>query len=99
MFTRLQLPLFMAGIETGDVIYRDWISSKLWRGRYKHGLQQVLQLQDRTGTKASVSTIRQALCGNRGLPSVMGNGAGQYSLMADPGVAAPALAFLPMILE
>ncbi|KAI9726674.1 MAG: hypothetical protein M1834_008939 [Cirrosporium novae-zelandiae] len=59
--TRLQWPLFMAGIETNDKIYLEWIMQKLAGCEYAKILPAALDAQEGSEAKLSMDTIRN-LC-------------------------------------
>lgn len=46
LYDRLQWPLFLAGIETDDGFYSDWILSKLPKNRARMALETVIQRQN-----------------------------------------------------
>ncbi|KAK3936642.1 hypothetical protein QBC46DRAFT_394549 [Diplogelasinospora grovesii] len=56
---RLQWPLFWAGIETADTIYRDWIKDKLTDRGLKAALEMVLWEQLVVGERIGMDRIRQ----------------------------------------
>lgn len=58
---RLQWPLFLAGIETGDMIYREWIISKLTNYRVLGALRSTLAAQRRTRKRSTITEIRDTL--------------------------------------
>lgn len=58
---RLQWPLFLAGIETDDMIYREWIVSKLTSYRVLVALKSTLEAQQRTGKRLKMTEIRNIL--------------------------------------
>ncbi|KAL3495032.1 hypothetical protein BJX62DRAFT_222816 [Aspergillus germanicus] len=55
------LPLFMAAIETKDRIHVEWIIPRMGTARFRTALDQVIFLQDQTGTRPSVAHIRRIL--------------------------------------
>ena len=58
---RLQWPLFLAGIETKDAIYREWILSRLTSRRVAAALERTLDAQARAGRRLSMTEIRNLL--------------------------------------
>jgi hypothetical protein len=58
---RLQWPLFLAGIETNDTIYREWIFSRLTSDRVAAALQRTLDAQAFAGQRLSMVEIRNML--------------------------------------
>ena len=58
---RLQWPLFLAGIETKDAIYQEWILLRLTSRRVAAALQRTLDAQARAGRRLSMSEIRNLL--------------------------------------
>jgi hypothetical protein len=58
---RLQWPLFLAGVETDDMIYREWIISKLTSYRVLGALKSTLDAQRRTGQRLRMTEIRDIL--------------------------------------
>jgi hypothetical protein len=62
---RLQWPLFLAGIETNDPIYREWIFSRLTSDRVATVLQQTLDAQSFSGKRLHVVQIRNMLCSSQ----------------------------------
>lgn len=58
---RLQWPLFLAGIEIRDTIYRDWILSRITNNRVAGALQQVIDVQESAGIRMSMIAIRNLL--------------------------------------
>ncbi|KAL4862779.1 hypothetical protein BDV12DRAFT_190165 [Aspergillus spectabilis] len=57
-----QLPLFMVGIETRDQIHADWIQSRMSRLRFRSALSQIRSLQEKSGSRLSISDVREILC-------------------------------------
>jgi hypothetical protein len=53
--------LFLAGIETNDTIYREWIFSRLTSDRVSLALQQALDAQQFTGKRLGMAEIRNLL--------------------------------------
>ncbi|KAL4787101.1 hypothetical protein BJX76DRAFT_354511 [Aspergillus varians] len=66
LFHRLEWPLFIAGTETKDVIYQDWILQKMYMTSTQRVLKQVLEEQARTGKRVGVEFMRQLLPSKRG---------------------------------
>jgi hypothetical protein len=62
---RLQWPLFLAGIETSDKIYRSWIFSRLTSDRVATALRQVVEAQSLAGTRLQMAEIRDLLHGGQ----------------------------------
>jgi len=60
LYDRLQWPLFIAGIETDDEVYRNWISM-LSRGRAAEALERVLYIQNVSGKRMTMHEIRELL--------------------------------------
>jgi hypothetical protein len=58
---RLQWPLFLAGIETKDSIYRAWIFSRLTSDRVAMVLQQTIDAQAVAGKRLRMADIRDLL--------------------------------------
>ncbi|CAF3449348.1 unnamed protein product [Fusarium graminearum] len=61
IFHRLEWPLFIAGVETQDVFYQDWIVRRMYKTRIKKALESVLEEQARAGKRVGVEFMRQAL--------------------------------------
>ncbi|KAE8445734.1 hypothetical protein EG329_012913 [Mollisiaceae sp. DMI_Dod_QoI] len=59
---RLQWPFFLAGIETDDGIYRDWIVSNITNQRAKEALQKTIDHQSCSGKRLAMSVIKALLC-------------------------------------
>ena len=53
--------MFIAGIETDDGIYREWILSRLAKSRAKQALQQTIELQTTSGKRLRVNEIKNLL--------------------------------------
>jgi hypothetical protein len=64
---RLQWPLFLAGIETNDTIYREWIFSRLTSDHVSAALQQALDAQEFKGRRLRMAEIRDMLYKSDGL--------------------------------
>lgn len=64
---RLQWPLFLAGIETSDPIYRDWIFSRLTSSRVAGALKKTLDAQEFSGHRLSMPEVRNLLYEDDGL--------------------------------
>jgi hypothetical protein len=69
---RLQWPLFLAGIETDDMIYREWIISKLTSYRVLGALKSTLEAQRRTGQRMRMTEIRDILHEDEEINSLTG---------------------------
>ncbi|EYB26059.1 hypothetical protein FG05_12070 [Fusarium graminearum] len=61
IFHRLEWPLFIAGVETQDVFYQDWIVRRMYKTRIKKALEPVLEEQARAGKRVGVEFMRQVL--------------------------------------
>lgn len=61
-FERFHWALFIAGIETNDLLHREWILGKIAGLRLNLAIVKVLAIKDRTGT-ISMTTIRTLLSG------------------------------------
>jgi Fungal specific transcription factor domain len=59
---RLQWPLFLAGIETDDGFYSDWVLSRISKNRAKTALETVIQRQTYTENRLKRLTIHQIRC-------------------------------------
>lgn len=59
---RLQWPLFLAGIETRNRIYRDWIVNNISSRRAREALQQTIDHQSCSGKRLAMSVIKALLC-------------------------------------
>jgi hypothetical protein len=59
---RLQWPMFIAGIETNNRIYGQWILSKITKNRARAALEQTIEIQSFTGKRLTMSEIRSLLC-------------------------------------
>jgi len=76
LYDRLQWPLFLAGIETDDGFYSDWILSKLPKNRAKAALENVIQRQtysEKSLRRLTIHQIRSLLFESQGdgtLPGV-----------------------------
>ncbi|KAJ5587258.1 uncharacterized protein N7459_003023 [Penicillium hispanicum] len=61
LFHRMEWPLFIAGAETKDSIYQDWIVQKMYRRRStQRALQKIIEEQSRTGRRVGVEFMRKA---------------------------------------
>ena len=58
---RLQWPLFLAGIETDDGIYKEWILSRITKNRARAALQQTIDIQSNSGKRLGMGEIRSLL--------------------------------------
>lgn len=58
---RLQWPLFLAGMETDDGIYREWILSRITNKQARAALQQTIDHQICSGKRLAMSTIKDLL--------------------------------------
>jgi hypothetical protein len=58
---RLQWPMFIAGIETNNRIYGQWILSKITKNRARAALEQTIEAQSLTGKRLTMSEIRALL--------------------------------------
>jgi hypothetical protein len=58
---RLQWPMFIAGIETNNRIYGQWILSKIAKNRARAALEQTIETQSFTGRRLTMSEIRSLL--------------------------------------
>jgi hypothetical protein len=58
---RLQWPLFLAGIETDDGIYKEWILSRITKNRARSALQQTIDIQNSSGKRLGMGEIRTLL--------------------------------------
>ncbi|KAF2503228.1 hypothetical protein BU16DRAFT_448999 [Lophium mytilinum] len=79
---RLQWPLFLAGIETDDVIYKDWIFSRLTSERVATALQRTVDAQALSGKRYRMAEIRQMLYDTDDL-SLPGGSTGFLSAIQD----------------
>jgi hypothetical protein len=59
---RLQWPMFIAGIETNNRIYGQWILSKITKNRARAALEQTIEAQSLTGKRLTMGEIRALLC-------------------------------------
>lgn len=59
---RLQWPLFLAGIETRNRIYRNWIVNNISSRRAREALQQTIDHQSCSGKRLAMSVIKALLC-------------------------------------
>lgn len=59
---RLQWPLFLAGIETSNRIYRNWIVNNISSRRAREALQQTIDHQSCSGKRLAMSVIKALLC-------------------------------------
>ncbi|KAE9378607.1 hypothetical protein N431DRAFT_363208 [Stipitochalara longipes BDJ] len=83
LYDRLQWPLFLAGIETDDDFYSDWILSRLPNNRARAALKTVIQRQTYSEKSLRRLTMHQIRCllfesqasGSSAVPI----GAGQHS--------------------
>lgn len=66
---RLQWPLFLAGIETDDGIYREWIMSTMTSGSVLMVLRRTLDAQRASGMRLTMTEIRDMFSANEELPS------------------------------
>jgi hypothetical protein len=66
---RLQWPLFLAGIETDDGIYQEWIMSIMTKGRVLTALHRTLDVQRNSGVRLPMRDIRIMFCDNEDLSS------------------------------
>ncbi|CAH0051655.1 unnamed protein product [Clonostachys solani] len=60
-YERLQWPLFMAGIETQDVIYREWILSHMRPSALKTSLSRVIKAQSYIGYRLGIAIIKDII--------------------------------------
>jgi len=67
MHDRLQWPLFLAGIETSDPIYKEWIFSRITSSQVSAALRRTLDAQDLCGQRLKMPEIRDLLYDNEGL--------------------------------
>lgn len=58
---RLQWPLFLAGIESSDSIYREWIFSRITSDRVAKALRDILDAQIIAGGRLSMLEVRSLL--------------------------------------
>jgi hypothetical protein len=58
---RLQWPLFLAGIETSDTIYREWIFSRLTSDRVAAALQRTVDAQTFAEQRLTMAEIRNLI--------------------------------------
>ncbi|KAH8680747.1 hypothetical protein BX600DRAFT_504502 [Xylariales sp. PMI_506] len=65
LFHRLEWPLFIAGVETNDVIYQDWILQKLAKGNTRLVFEKVLDAQARTGQRVGIEFLRESFLQKR----------------------------------
>jgi len=70
LYDRLQWPLFIAGIETEDEIYQNWISM-LSSGRAAAALERVLNAQNVAGKRLTMHEIRGLLYDNEELTNFL----------------------------
>ena len=70
MFRRLEMPLFMAAIESTDPIHREWVTSKLLMPRNKRAATKILQLQHEWGVRASWTVVLDTLQRDSSSPSI-----------------------------
>jgi hypothetical protein len=75
---RLQWPLFLAGIETSDTVYRAWIFSRLTSDRVATVLQQTLSAQALAGQRLKMTEIRELLY-NGEAPTLLPRNNGYHS--------------------
>jgi hypothetical protein len=59
LLDRLQWPLFLAGIETDDGFYSDWILSRISKSRARTALETIIQRQSDSGKRMKRLTIHQ----------------------------------------
>jgi Fungal specific transcription factor domain len=79
---RLQWPLFLAGIETYDGFYSDWILSRISQNRARAVLETVIQLQTYSGKsikRLNIRQIRSSLFDGKRMESLALHGAGLRS--------------------
>jgi hypothetical protein len=62
LFHRIEWPLFIAGVETKDIIHQDWIRQKMGERNTTVALERVLREQRSTGFRVGVETMRQVFC-------------------------------------
>lgn len=60
---RFRLPLFMAGIETSDGIYKEWIHKKLKKVQLSCAFKRILEMQHESGKRVSMPLIKQIMWG------------------------------------
>ena len=58
---RLQWPLFLAGIETDDGIYREWILSRITKDGTRSALQRTIDIQEDSGQLLGMGEIMSLL--------------------------------------
>ncbi|KAH8687310.1 hypothetical protein BGZ60DRAFT_5713 [Tricladium varicosporioides] len=66
LLERFQWALFIAGIETEDVVHRDWVYSSISDLQIKKLLTAILDRKKQLGGEITMSTIRQMICGDPG---------------------------------
>ncbi|OKL63737.1 hypothetical protein UA08_00225 [Talaromyces atroroseus] len=62
LFHRIEWPLFIAGVESKDIIHQDWIRQKMGERNTKVALERVLQEQQLTRLRVGVEFMRQVFC-------------------------------------
>ena len=55
---RLQWPLFLAGIETDDLVYRRVILERMTSRRVEKALRRILERQKREGRRLEMRSVR-----------------------------------------
>jgi hypothetical protein len=63
MIGRFRLPLFMAGIETSDGIYKEWIRTKLKKVQLSRAFKRILEMQHKSGKRISMPLVKQIMWG------------------------------------
>lgn len=60
---RLQWPLFLAGIETDDLVYRRVILERMTSRRVEKALRRILERQKREGRRLEMGSVRGCFYG------------------------------------
>lgn len=64
LLERFQWALLIAGVETDDVVHRDWIISNISDPQLEKMLGIILDKKRQLGGEVTMSTIRQMICGD-----------------------------------
>lgn len=67
MQARFQWSLFMAGIETTDNVYKEWINTKFKSARVSAAFTHIWRLQERSGKRISMSLLSEILGGQNSI--------------------------------
>ncbi|KAJ3495450.1 hypothetical protein NLG97_g3392 [Lecanicillium saksenae] len=73
MQARFQWPLFMAGIETTDNVYKEWINTKFKSLRVSAAFTHIWSLQEKSGRRISMSLLSEILSARNAIQCLKAN--------------------------